>query len=155
DWNPACCESWSPISRAAVSSVDVPRSFSRQMLTWAYMQRSYGVSGLAPPRRGCAQPRGSDPHSPGQAYPEGTHFMTTVTASRPTAPLHAPVNIGTAAPTGGVLGLLPELSRDALGLFMRCTRDYGDFVRIRLGITRAIVIGHPDLVEEVLVTRNH
>jgi cytochrome P450 len=51
--------------------------------------------------------------------------------------------------------LLPELSRDALGLLRRCTRDYGDFVRVRLGLTRAILIGHPDLVEEVLVTRNH
>jgi cytochrome P450 len=57
-------------------------------------------------------------------------------------------------PTGGVLGLLPELGRDALGLLTRCSREYGDLVRIRLGLTRAIVVGHPDLVEEVLVTRN-
>ena len=64
-------------------------------------------------------------------------------------------SIGTAAPKGGVLGLLPELERDALGLLTRCTRDYGDLVRIRLGLTPAVVVGHPDLVEEVLVTRNH
>jgi cytochrome P450 len=54
-----------------------------------------------------------------------------------------------------VLGLLPELSRDALGLLTRVTRDYGDLVRIRLGLTPVVVVGHPDLVEEVLVTRNH
>jgi cytochrome P450 len=54
-----------------------------------------------------------------------------------------------------MLGLLPDLERDALGLLTRCTREYGDLVRIRLGLTPAIVVGHPDLVEEVLVTRNH
>jgi cytochrome P450 len=64
------------------------------------------------------------------------------------------VRIGTEHPRGGVLGLLPELSRDALGLLTRCARDYGDFVRIRLGLTNAVLISHPDLVEEVLVTRH-
>jgi cytochrome P450 len=54
-----------------------------------------------------------------------------------------------------LLGLLPELSRDPLGLLTRCTRDYGDFVRVRLGLSRAVLIGHPDLVEEVLIARNH
>jgi cytochrome P450 len=66
-----------------------------------------------------------------------------------------PPSIGALAPRGGALGLLPELNRDALGLLTRCTRDYGDLVRIRLGLTPAIVVGHPELVEEVLVTRNH
>jgi cytochrome P450 len=59
------------------------------------------------------------------------------------------------APAGGVLGLLPELNRDALGLLTQCTREYGDLVHIRLGLTPTLVVGHPDLVEEVLVTRNH
>jgi len=74
------------------------------------------------------------------------------------APTHLradPVRIGIEQPRGGLLGLLPELSRDALGLFTSLTRDYGDFVRLRLGLTRAVLIGHPALVEEVLVTRNH
>ena len=70
--------------------------------------------------------------------------------ARPTRP-----SISSDAPKGGVLGLLPELSRDALGLLTRCTRDYGDLVRIRLGLTPVVVVGHPSLVEEVLVTRNH
>ena len=52
-----------------------------------------------------------------------------------------PPTIGTTAPKGGVLGLLPEVSRDALGFMTRCTRDYGDFVRVRLGLTPCVVIG--------------
>ncbi len=66
-----------------------------------------------------------------------------------------PPRIATASPDGGLLGLLPELNRDALGLFTACIRDYGDFVRVRLGLTPAIIVGHPELAEEVLVTRNH
>ena len=67
----------------------------------------------------------------------------------------APPRIATTSPPGGVLGLLPELNRDALGVLTSCVRDYGDFVPIRLGLTPAVVIGHPQLAEEVLVTRNH
>ena len=81
--------------------------------------------------------------------------VATATTSRPSVPKAPPPAIGHAVPSYGLLGLLPELSRDALGLLTRCTRDYGDFVRVRLGLSRAILIGHPDLVEEVLVTRNH
>lgn len=81
--------------------------------------------------------------------------VPTATTSRLPAAAAPPVAIGRAVPPHGVLGLLPELSRDALGLLTRCARDYGDFVRVRLGLTRAVLIGHPDLVEEVLVTRNH
>ncbi len=64
-------------------------------------------------------------------------------------------NIGAVAPRGGLLGVLPELARDPLAFMTRCTRDYGDFVPVRLGLTPAVVVGHPDLVEQVLVTRNH
>jgi cytochrome P450 len=79
--------------------------------------------------------------------------MATVTPA--ITPAAAPPAIGATAPKGGALGLLPEVSRDALGFMTRCTRDYGDFVRVRLGVTPCVVIGHPNLVEEVLVTRNH
>src|SRR5438552_10555064 len=80
----------------------------------------------------------------------------TSTSSAP-SPLHTrpPVVIRTDQPQGGMLGLLPELGQDALGLFARCGRDYGDFVRMRFGLMHTVLIGHPDLVEEVLVTRNH
>ena len=66
----------------------------------------------------------------------------------------APPRIATTSPQGGVLGLLPELNHDALGLLTHCIREYGDFVRIRLGLTPAVLVGHPELAEEVLVTRN-
>src|ERR671933_1499585 len=81
--------------------------------------------------------------------------VTTATTSRSPLSTAPPVRIAHDAPPHGLLGLLPELSRDALGLLTRCARDHGDFVRVRLGLSRAILIGHPDLVEEVLVTRNH
>jgi cytochrome P450 len=62
------------------------------------------------------------------------------------------VRIGAEHPSGGVLGLLPDLRRDALGLFSRCAHEYGDFVRLRLGMTDAVLISHPYLIEQVLVT---
>jgi cytochrome P450 len=58
-------------------------------------------------------------------------------------------------PPGGGLGLLRELNRDALGMLTRCARDYGDLVPLRLGLKRIVLISHPRLVEEVLVTRSH
>lgn len=67
--------------------------------------------------------------------------------------MQSPVRIGTTHPRGGVLGLLPELKRDPLGLLERCARNYGDLVRIRLGLTPFVLINHPALVEEVLVSR--
>jgi cytochrome P450 len=66
-----------------------------------------------------------------------------------------PLRIEADGPTGGVFGQLPELERDALGLLTRSAREYGDFVHLRLGFTDAVLISHPDLIEEVLVTRNH
>jgi cytochrome P450 len=65
------------------------------------------------------------------------------------------VCIGAAKPREGVLGHLPELRHDALGLFTRCAREYGDVVRLRVGPTRLVLISHPALVEDVLVTRHH
>ncbi|MBV9544281.1 MAG: cytochrome P450 [Chloroflexi bacterium] len=59
------------------------------------------------------------------------------------------------SPQGGPFGLLPELGRDALGLLTDVRRDYGDLVRMRLGLTRTVLVSHPKLIEEVLVTRNH
>jgi cytochrome P450 len=67
----------------------------------------------------------------------------------------APARIAQQSPTGGLLGLLPELSHDALGLFTQLARHYGDLVRMRLGLTPTVLVSHPQLIEEVLVTRNH
>ncbi len=76
--------------------------------------------------------------------------MTPTTHSRDPA---VRPRIGSHHPRGGPLGLLTELRRDPFGLLMRCTRDYGDFVRIRLGLMPAVLVGHPSLIEEVLVNR--
>src|SRR5437762_1896220 len=82
-------------------------------------------------------------------------MATAAVAGPPTSGSYPPPSIGDASPVGGLLGLLPALGRDALGLLTRVTRDYGDLVHIRLGLTPTVVVGHPELVEEVLVTRNH
>ena len=57
-------------------------------------------------------------------------------------------------PKGRLLsGHLPELRRDPLGLYLRTARQYGDVATLRFGFKRIHLINHPDLVEEVLVTR--
>ena len=53
-----------------------------------------------------------------------------------------------------LLGHIPELRNDALGLFTRCARDYGDFVPLRFGPKRMILLNHPDFVEYVLVSQH-
>jgi len=53
-----------------------------------------------------------------------------------------------------LLGNLPGFARDQLGFFDACARDYGDFVPVRLGSRRAVILSHPDQIEEVLVTKN-
>lgn len=70
--------------------------------------------------------------------------------------------LGTAA-RGGVrhqgprdhwlLGSLGEFGRDQLGFYVRCAREYGDVVPVRLGSRRGFLIYHPDAIEEVLVAR--
>lgn len=51
-------------------------------------------------------------------------------------------------------GNLREFTADRLGFLDRCFRDHGDVVRIRFAHRRLVIVNHPDLVEEVLVTRN-
>ncbi len=51
-------------------------------------------------------------------------------------------------------GHLAELRRDSLGLYARCARDYGDFVSLRFGLKTVYLVNHPDLVEQVLQSRN-
>src|SRR5215468_10772015 len=53
-----------------------------------------------------------------------------------------------------LLGSLGALNRDQLGFYTRCAREYGDLVPVRLGPRRALLIYHPDAIEEVLVARN-
>src|SRR5436190_1697691 len=51
-------------------------------------------------------------------------------------------------------GHLPEFRRDPLGFVTRCAREYGDVVPFRFGPAPAILLSHPDLIEEVLVTQH-
>jgi cytochrome P450 len=51
-------------------------------------------------------------------------------------------------------GNLREFARDRLGFLTEIARDYGDVVAIRFLHRKILVVNHPDLVEEVLVTRN-
>src|SRR5262245_45952575 len=52
------------------------------------------------------------------------------------------------------LGSGPDFGRDQLGFYAACAREYGDLVPIRLGPRRAMLVYHPDGIEEILVTRN-
>jgi cytochrome P450 len=51
-------------------------------------------------------------------------------------------------------GNLSAFAADRLGFLTRIARDHGDVVAIRFLHRKIIVVNHPDLVEEVLVTRN-
>ena len=51
-------------------------------------------------------------------------------------------------------GNLSEFRQDRLGYMTALAREFGDCVSIRLGPRRLMIVNHPDLVEEVLVTKN-
>ncbi|HEY2155527.1 MAG TPA: cytochrome P450 [Isosphaeraceae bacterium] len=51
-------------------------------------------------------------------------------------------------------GNLPEFRQDRLAYLTQLAGRYGDCVSIRLGPRRLMVVNHPDLVEDVLVTKN-
>jgi len=49
-----------------------------------------------------------------------------------------------------VIGCLPELKQDVLGLMMRSFADYGDLIRFRLGPLTIHLVSHPDDIKHVL-----
>ncbi len=51
-------------------------------------------------------------------------------------------------------GNLRQFTSDRLGFLADCARTYGDVVALRFAHRKLILVNHPDLVEEVLVTRN-
>ncbi len=64
-----------------------------------------------------------------------------------------PATLVPPGPKGRLLtGNLAELRRDTLAVLTRCAREYGDVAAVRFGLTRALVLSHPRLIEEVLVT---
>jgi len=52
-------------------------------------------------------------------------------------------------------GHLIDFNRDALGFITRTARQYGDLVELHFGPFPIFLISHPDLIEEVLVPKNH
>jgi cytochrome P450 len=52
-------------------------------------------------------------------------------------------------------GNLPEFREGRLEFLRQCARSYGDVVGLRFAHRRIMLVSHPDLIEEVLVTRNH
>lgn len=61
-------------------------------------------------------------------------------------------------PKGNILvGELPAIARDPLGLLMRCLHEHGDVVRIRMPGMEWYLVSHPDHVKHVLVdhSRNY
>ena len=51
-------------------------------------------------------------------------------------------------------GHVAEVQRDFLGFVTRCAREHGDLVRLNFAGQPALLVSHPDFIEEVLVTRN-
>jgi hypothetical protein len=53
-----------------------------------------------------------------------------------------------------MFGHAPAFNRDQLGYLTLLARTYGDLVPLRFTPFRAVFVNHPDLIEDVLVTRN-
>jgi cytochrome P450 len=53
-----------------------------------------------------------------------------------------------------LLGHLPDFKGNLLGFLTRCAREHGDVVSLRLGTTPAVLLNHPDQIEQVLVSRH-
>jgi cytochrome P450 len=51
-------------------------------------------------------------------------------------------------------GNLPEFRRDMLAFYTRMAREYGDISAFRFGPRKLLLLNHPDLIEQVLVTDN-
>ena len=59
------------------------------------------------------------------------------------------------SPKGNYLiGNLLDYARDPLGFMTRCSRQYGDVVRLRFPGLALYLLGHPDHAEHVLVKNN-
>ena len=85
----------------------------------------------------------------------------TTTLPRPAPPPAEPTRVGGAAPRAlrdlpgppgrFLTGHLREVGADRLGFLTRCAREFGEFVPLRLGPRRALLVSDPDAIEQVLV----
>jgi len=79
--------------------------------------------------------------------------MSQMTSSQPTA-----ATMPAALPPGPrgqfLLGSLPELQRDMLGLYRNSAREYGDVVRLRFMGLDTFTVSHPDHFKYVLQDNN-
>lgn len=51
-------------------------------------------------------------------------------------------------------GNLPEFRKGRLAFLAQCAREFGDVVGLRFANRRIWLVSHPDMIEEILVTRN-
>ena len=64
-------------------------------------------------------------------------------------------SIASSSPRGSLfLGNLPDLMRDRTGFLVRCAREHGDVVPLRLGPKRVVLLSNPAHIETVLVTQS-
>lgn len=60
-----------------------------------------------------------------------------------------------AGPKGGLItGHLSNFRAGPLKFLDRCVREYGDFVPLRIGMKKILLVSDPDAIEEVLITKS-
>lgn len=53
-----------------------------------------------------------------------------------------------------LVGCIPELLRDTPGFLTACARQYGDCIEVPVGLRRALLVSHPEFIEQLLVRHN-
>lgn len=53
-----------------------------------------------------------------------------------------------------ITGHLSDFRADSLGFLSRCAREYGDFVPLRIGLKKILLVSDPAAIEEVLLTKS-
>ena len=57
-------------------------------------------------------------------------------------------------PSAFSLGNIGKVQRDIIGFFRECNERYGDFVTVRVGPTRRLLLQDPDVIEQMLSRNN-
>src|SRR5918997_3385516 len=80
--------------------------------------------------------------------------LATITAAPRKAYRMAPAPLPPGPKGHFLVGNLLDYARDPLGFMARCSRDYGDVVRLRMAGLPLYLLSHPDHAEYVLVKHN-